>query len=148
MKRILFLLVSFLALAAATFNASAAKVTMVKSYCQQQIGGGNQCPIASNCNVSEVITFFDDGTIKFRLGTVWKYSGTDAWGNRIYTFLCNEGIKMPGYGYQNVVIRADQQYVQMNYLFGFGMAVMPQYTLYRYLGEGENMANEWLNNEP
>lgn len=148
MKRILSLLVSFFALAAVAFNASAAKVTMVKSYYQQQIGGGNQCPIASNCNMSEVITFFDDGTIKFRLGTVWKFSGTDAWGNRIYTFLRNEGIMMPGYGYQNVVIRSDYQYVQMNYLFGIGMAVMPQYTLYGYLGEGETMANEWLKNEP
>ena len=118
MKHILFLFMACIALITCSVSVSAVEVTMVKSYFQQETGGGGQIPVVSN-NLSEVATFYNDGTVKLRFGTVWKYRGNDAYGNRIYGFVRNEGVSLPDYAYQGLVISSDYSRMQMNYLFGF-----------------------------
>lgn len=145
MKRLIVMFAALVAITVISVRVSAAEVIMVKSYLQQETGGGNQVPIVSN-NLSEVVTFFDDGTIKLRFGTVWKYRGNDAYGNRIYAFVRNEGIALPGYAYQGLAISSDYSRMQMNYLFGLMGRYVPMYTAYRYLGEGTEPANNWMNN--
>lgn len=145
MKRFIVILMAFIAFTVNSSSVSAAQVTMVKSYLQSETGGGGQVPIVSN-NLSEVVTFFDDGTVKLRFGSVWKYRGNDAYGNRIYAFVRNEGIALPGYAYQGLAISSDYSRMQMNYLFGLMGRYVPMYTAYRYLGEGTEPANNWMNN--
>lgn len=145
MKRFIVILMAFIAFTVYSSSVSAAQITMVKSYLQSETGGGGQVPVVSN-NLSEVVTFFDDGTVKLRFGKVWKYRGNDAYGNRIYAFVRNEGISLPGYSYQGLVISSDYSRMQMNYLFGLMGRYVPMYTAYRYLGEGTEPANDWMNN--
>lgn len=145
MKRFIVMFAALVAITVVSIRVSAAEVVMVKSYFQQETGGGGQVPRVPT-NLSEVVTFFDDGTIKLRFGTIWKYRGNDAYGNRIYAFVRNEGISLPGYAYQGLAISADYSRMQMNYLFGLMGRYVPMYTAYRYLGEGTEPANDWMYN--
>lgn len=77
---------------------------------------------------------------------MWKYRGNDAYSNRIYGFVRSEGVSLPGYAYQGLVISSDYSRMQMNYLFGFMGRMVPMYSAYRYLGEGADAANEWMYN--
>lgn len=146
MKKLIISLLAVIVVFVAVNDANAASVTMTKSYFQQQTGGGGQVPIVPS-NLSEVVYFFDNGLIKLKLkGTVWKYQGKNMYGLLVYSFVRNEGITMPGESYQTLIMAPNYSNFQVNYMFGFMGRYTQMYQLYTYLGEGEQMANDWRNN--
>lgn len=146
MKHFIAIIIAIIAFVYSSANASAADLVMTKSYFQQEMGGGGQVPIVSN-NIAEVVYFYDNNTVKLRTGTVWQLQSTDAYGNRYYRFIRNEGMSLPGYSYQALVISADYTRMQMNYLFGFMGRMCQMYSAYQLLADGESGANDWMNNK-
>lgn len=145
MKKLIISLLAVIAVFVAVNDVNAASVTMTKSYFQKETGGGGQVPIAST-NLSEVVYFYDNGLIKLRTsGTVWKYQGKNMYGLQVYSFVRNEGMAMPGVAYQNLLMATNYSTFQINYVFGMMGMGCPMYQLYNYLGEGEQMANDWRN---
>lgn len=124
-------------------NTNASELIATKSYAVQQTGGGGQVPIV-NEKMANVVNFYDDGTVQLLMGTVWRRQGTDRFGNFVYAFVRDEGIPMPGVYYQNMVMAPDCSRFQINYVFSIMGRGCSMYKLYQYLGEGSEMARQWI----
>lgn len=145
MKKLIISLFAVIVVFVSANIASAASVTMTKSYFQKETGGGGQVPIVST-NLSEVVYFFDNGLIKLKTScTVWKYQGKNMYGLHVYSFVGNNGMSMPGVAYQTLLMTSNYSSFQINYVFSIMGLGCPMYKLYNYLGEGEQMANDWAN---
>ena len=145
MKKLIISLFAVIAVFVSVNIASAASVTMTKSYFQKETGGGGQVPIVPS-NLSEVVYFLDNDLIKLKIsGTVWRYQGKNMYGLHVYSFVGNEGIAMPGVAYQTLLMAANYSTFQINYIFSIMGLGCPMYKIYNYLGEGEQMANDWAN---
>lgn len=143
MKKISIVLCTVITSLICCISANAQEITMIKSYYQQETGGGGQVPMVSE-KMAEVITFYDNGFIKDMQGNVWRFKQNALNGNRIYGFVRNEGFAMPNTYYQTCVFSSDYSMMQKNYTFGIMGMMMQQYSLYRYLGEGSQPAYDWM----
>jgi len=116
-----------------------------RSYFCQQINSPVSTGPTACLNQATFVMWYDDDTIKMMDGTVWRYQGMTN-GYHVYAFSRATGMIMPNTQYQYAIFTTDYSRMQVNYIFGVGMPgfAIQMSSLYKYIGEGQQPAYDWM----
>lgn len=118
--------------------------TITRSYFCQEMGTQGQVPRVPD-RIATYVEWYDNGTIKMFDGTIWKFRNQSFDGVRHYEYTGSAMPLMPGTQYVEAMFSNDYSIMQINYGFGMMGMMVPMYSFYRCLGEGKQLAFDWMN---
>ncbi len=118
--------------------------TITRSYFCQEMGTQGQAPRVPD-RIATYVEWYDNGTIKMFDGTIWKFRNQSFDGVRHYVYTGSAMPLMPGTQYVEAMFSSDYSIMQINYGFGIMGMMVPMYSIYRYLGDGNQLAFDWMN---
>ena len=120
-----------------------------RSYFCQQINAPVSTGPTAILNEATYVEWNDDSnTIRMMDGTEWRYQGMRN-GCHVYSFWRMTGIILPGIQFQYAVFSADYSLMKVYYVIGAGMPgfAVQMNKYYKYIGDGRQPANDWINGQ-